>query len=290
MPSLEDLVQDLFHGKKEVYVPKSEVTEPLTGWKISKYNIPHKGSIGAMRLGRLHAHDMGDHFAVHLDMVDPDISPFGHLKVDSPFLLFVYSGFATVWMLMGQSLAGEFEGSAVSKWVLASRLMSGVFLIIIGVIIAIFPNFLALGTIVLLSIASIGFGAFTLAEGTIRRQEGIDPTKIVLGIVLIVVGVVGLMFRLLIGLALMLFLAFWNLSTGIFMIRHRKDGYSPFVGLISLAMGVASIVIGLALLFDPWSTLELIFSMVGVFIALFGITRLVGGLTILKKVQGAVMN
>lgn len=150
MPSLKDLVQDLYHGKKEVYVPKSEITEPLTEWKVSKYNMPHKGSKGAMRLGRLHAHDMGDHFAVHLDMVDPDLSPFGHLKVDSPFLLFVYTGFATVWMLMGQSLAGESEGTKVSKWVLTTRVVSGAFLILVGILIAIYPNFLALGTVVLL--------------------------------------------------------------------------------------------------------------------------------------------
>ena len=285
MPSLEDLVQDLYHGKKEVYVLKSEITEPLTGWKVSKYNMPHKGSQGAMRLGRLHAHDMGDHFAVHLDMVDPDLSPFGHLKVDSPFLLFVYTGFSTVWMLMGKSLAGESEGTRVSKWVLTTRVVSGAFLILVGILIAIYPNFLALGTVVLLCIASIGFGIFTFAEATIRHRDGVDPTKIALGIILIIVGVVGLMFRLLIGLALMLFLVIWNLSTGIFMIKHRNDGYSPFIGLISLALGVASIVIGLALLFDPWSTLELVFSMVGVLIILFGMTRVISGLTILKKVR-----
>lgn len=287
MPSLEDLVQDLYHGKKEVYVLKSAITEPLTGWKVSKYNMPHEGSKGAMRLGRLHAHDMGDHFAVHLDMVDPDLSPFGHLKVDSPFLLFVYMGFATIWMLMGQSLAGESEGTMVSKLVLTTRAVSGAFLVLIGILIAIYPNFLALGTIVLLCIAAIGLGIFTIAEATIRHRDSVDSTKIALGALLIIVGVVGLMFKLLIGLALMLFLALWNLSTGVFMIRHRKDGYSPFIGLISLALGVASIVIGLALLFDPWSTLELIFSMVGVLIMLFGMTRVIGGLTSLKKAMAS---
>lgn len=282
MPSLDDLVQDLYHGTKEVDVLKSEVTEPLDGWEVSKYNIPHKGSKGAMRKGRLHAHDMGDHFSVHLDMVDPDKSPFGHLKVDSPFLLFVYSGFATVGVMMQQSLAEETLITRVSRWALVARSVSGLFLVLIGLIIVLYPNFLALSTVILLSIAAIGFGAFTLVEGTLRRHDRFDPIKVVLGIVLIMVGALGLKYIFLFALALVLFLAFWNLSTGIFMLKHRKDGSSPFIGLVSLLVGAVSLVIGTTLLLAPRLALELIFSMVGMLVMLFGATRVVSGVTSFK--------
>jgi len=275
MPSLEELVQDLYHGKKEVDVPKSTITEPITNWKVSKYNIPHKGSKGAMRLGRLHAHDMGDHYSVHLDMVDPDTSPYGHLTVDAPFLFFIYSGFATIWQMFGQSLAEEGGYSRASGWSLALRILSGLFLVILGMIIAIYPDLLALGTVLLLSMASIGFGAFTLMEGLFKGQGGVDKVKIALGAVLIVVGGIGLAFRLMIALALVLFLAFWNLSTGIYMLRHRKDGSSPFMGHISIIVGAASLVLGALLIFNPWFAMDLIFSLVGVLIAFFGATRVI---------------
>lgn len=282
MPSLEELVQDLYHGKKEVYVPKSSITEPTTNWKVSKYNIPHKGSKGAMRLGRLHAHDMGDHYSVHLDMVDPDTSPFGHLTVDAPFLFFIYSGFSTIWQMLGQSLADVGGYLRVSILSLTLRLVSGFFLVILGTLIVLHPDFLALGTILLLCLASIGFGAFTIMEGIFRGQDGIDKVKVTLGAILVIVGVLGLAFRMMIALALLLFLAFWNLSTGIFMLRHRKDGSSPFMGYISLIMGAASLALGAFLLYDPWFTMEAIFSMVGVLIAFFGVTRIAGAVALIR--------
>ena len=278
MPSLEELVQDLYHGKKEVDVPKSSITEPITNWKVSKYNIPHKGSRGAMRLGRLHAHDMGDHYSVHLDMVDPDTSPYGHLIVDAPFLFFIYSGFATIWQMLGQSLADEGGYHRASGWSQALGMVSGLFLIALGIIITIYPDFLALGTVLLLSMASIGFGAFTLMEGLLKGMGKVDKVKVTLGAVLIVVGAFGLAFRLMIALALVLFLAFWNLSTGVYMLRHRKDGSSPFIGYISIILGAASLALGTLLIFNPWFALELIFSLVGVLIAFFGATRAVEAL------------
>ncbi|MCJ7517632.1 MAG: hypothetical protein MUO18_06695, partial [Methanomassiliicoccales archaeon] len=71
MPSIEDFVQDLSQDKNEVSVPKDKVTELSPGWYVSKYNLPHKGSKGSWRNGLMHAHDMGDHYSVHLDRVDP---------------------------------------------------------------------------------------------------------------------------------------------------------------------------------------------------------------------------
>lgn len=159
------------------------------------------------------------------------------------------------------------------------RILSGVFLVILGIIIAIFPDLLALGTVLLLSMASIGFGAFTLMEGLFKGQGGMDKVKVALGAALIVVGGIGLAFRLMIALALVLFLAFWNLSTGVYMLRHRKDGSSPFMGYISILVGLASLALGALLLFNPWFAMEIIFSLVGVLIAFFGVTRVIGAVT-----------
>ncbi|NLT36571.1 MAG: hypothetical protein GXX95_00220 [Methanomassiliicoccus sp.] len=280
MPSLEELVQDLYHGRKEIDVPKSSITEPITNWKISKYNIPHKGSKGAMRLGKLHAHDMGDHYSVHLDKVDPDTSPFGHLAVDAPFLFFIFTGFVTIWQMLEQSVAEESGYSRVSRLSLGFRILSGLFLVILGIILTINPNFLALGTFLLLSLAAIGFGAFTLMEGLFKGQDGVDKVKVALGAVLIIVGAVGLAFHLMIALVLVLFLAFWNLFTGIYMLRHRKDGSSPFKGHISIIMGLTSLALGILLLYHPWFAIEIIFSLVGVLIAFFGVIRIIGAFTI----------
>ena len=93
MPSIEDFVQDLSKDKKEIIVPKDKVTELSPGWYVSKYNLPHKGSKKSWRNGRLHAFDMGDHYAVHLDRIDPKDHSIAHMIEDAPFMLFIWEEF-----------------------------------------------------------------------------------------------------------------------------------------------------------------------------------------------------
>jgi hypothetical protein len=83
MGVIEEKARGLKPGE-EIYIQKSEVEEPLIGWNRAIVAIPHEGSKASYRKGRLHMHDMGDHYAVHVDRIDPKEDPVGHLKDDAP--------------------------------------------------------------------------------------------------------------------------------------------------------------------------------------------------------------
>lgn len=83
MGVIEERARNLKPGE-EIFIDKSEVEEPLVGWTKAIIAIPHDGSQASYRKGRLHMHDMGDHYAVHVDRIDPKKDPVGHLKDDAP--------------------------------------------------------------------------------------------------------------------------------------------------------------------------------------------------------------
>jgi hypothetical protein len=83
MGVIEDRAKNL-KPEEEIYIQKSEVREPLIGWTKAVIAIPHEGSRASYRKGRLHMHDMGDYYAVHVDRIDPKEDPVRHLKDDAP--------------------------------------------------------------------------------------------------------------------------------------------------------------------------------------------------------------
>jgi len=102
MGALEDLAKGLEPGK-EILIPKNWITEPLIGWSRSILSLPKKGSLGDFRKGRLHVHDMGDHYAMHKDRVDPWEDPWKHLASDAPKALLeaaVFIGVVTMWFFI----------------------------------------------------------------------------------------------------------------------------------------------------------------------------------------------
>jgi hypothetical protein len=83
MMRLEDFGWNLGPPPEEVRVEKYWVTEPLGGWYPS-VGIGKPGCVAHLRKGELHALDMGDHWLLHRDRVDPAKDPIGHLAQDAP--------------------------------------------------------------------------------------------------------------------------------------------------------------------------------------------------------------
>jgi hypothetical protein len=83
MGIIEEKAKNLKPGE-EIFIHKNEIKEPLIGWNKAIIAIPHEGSKASYRKGRLHMHDMGDYYAVHVDRIDPKEDPVGHLKDDAP--------------------------------------------------------------------------------------------------------------------------------------------------------------------------------------------------------------
>lgn len=80
---LEDFAWSLGPPPDEVQVEKWRVNEPLDGWYPS-VGIGKPGCVAHLRKGELHALDMGDHWLLHRDRVDPAKDPIGHLAQDAP--------------------------------------------------------------------------------------------------------------------------------------------------------------------------------------------------------------
>ncbi len=77
--------------------------EPSYGW-YSSVGIGKPGCIGHIRKGVYHALDMGDHWLIHKEYVDPAMNPLGHLVLDAPQFLW---GLGIGALLLGALLSRE---------------------------------------------------------------------------------------------------------------------------------------------------------------------------------------
>ena len=95
---LEDFGTSLRPPPDEIRVEKWRVDESVEGWYQS-LGISKEGCVGQLRRGRLHALDMGDHWLLHRDRVDPAVDPIGHLITDAPAVAVLF-GFVSLLALL----------------------------------------------------------------------------------------------------------------------------------------------------------------------------------------------
>ena len=275
MPSIEDFVQDLSKDKNEVSVPKDKVTELSPGWYVSKYNLPHKGSKGSWRNGLMHAHDMGDHYSVHLDWVDPKEHGIGHMIQDAPLMLFLWTGFRDASKSMKEE---KFESREVpdSKWM--PHVVIGLALLLIGIIIAV-DNALALNLIYFAAAtALLVFGAVFIWKGLGIKQKKMVWISILIGVITTIMAVVIYYYPSIASWVLLLALAVWTLGSGLFLIFGRGDKLLFDTGSIApIIMGIASLVLAIILVFNPDSGLDVVITLAGLMIAFMGLMQIAAG-------------
>jgi uncharacterized membrane protein HdeD (DUF308 family) len=283
MPSIEDFCNDLFQGKKSVDVPKGQVTEVSSGWYKSKYDLPHHGSQGSLRKGRLHAHDMGDHYSVHLDRVDPKLHGMEHLIVDAPLVFFIWNAFANVFALIKDSLKEGAEQSAdtknYSESKFAGRLIVGIGLVILGSLVVFDPAIGIVPTTYLITFVLMLLGATTIIEARKSKKGGVQKTNLILGVLALVAGFVAMLFIWLALVLLILFLAYYTLSTASYFLRHPGDVSAEFaVKYIPMVIGVLSLILGVLLLIESRLALDIIYTILGVLIIAFGGSRIISAI------------
>jgi uncharacterized membrane protein HdeD (DUF308 family) len=288
MPSIEDFTGPLFQGVREVMIPKDKVTSLSTGWYSSKYNIPHKGSKGAWRFGRLHAHDMGDHWAVHLDRIDPQTHSMGHLIADAPLLLFIWSGFLAAMVMakqeLDESLGMELTDESLQRDRYWPRLVGGFVMTFVGTIIIFDPDLEILTFVLLIPIVIVTAGVMVIFNG-FKDKDDLGWRWPISGALLVSVGTIGLLIDEIILIILLLFLIFWTISSGVYSLVIGKDhpiSRRDRAGLIST--GALSLGLGLFLLFDIDDALDMLLRLVGVLVVF------VGGMLILASLCIRVKN
>jgi hypothetical protein len=84
MMRLEDFANNLGPPPDEVRVEKVWVMDPVEDGWYQHIGIGKPGCAGHLRKGNLHALDMGDHWLLHCDRVDPVKDPLGHIVQDAP--------------------------------------------------------------------------------------------------------------------------------------------------------------------------------------------------------------
>lgn len=267
MPSIEDFTGPLYDGTKEVYISKDKVTEMSSGWYKSRYNLPHKGSSGAWRNGRLHAHDMGDHWAVHLDRVDPQTHSMGHLIADAPLLMFLWSGFLSSMLMAKEELESSIgldleEGRSFSKMD-RLRLFGGLTLVFLGTWVVIDPDLELYTIMLLIPLIIIALGGFLVFDAMAKRTEA-RLSHSAGGMALVGFGSIGLLLDELILVLLLLFLVFWTIASGIYLTLLREEKMDSMRDrLAPLVVGVLSLGFGIFMVLDIDSALYLLMRVIG---------------------------
>ncbi len=280
--SIEDFTGDLYKGKKEVFVPKEKVTELSPDWYVSKLNLPHKGSKGALRNGRLHAHDMGDYYAVHLDRRDPKDSSIGHLIEDAPLMLFLWTGFHAA-IFVAEDDAGR---RIIANRSLVPMILIGLGLLAIGFLITL-NQFIALGIIVIATL--IGFlvlGAVFIWHGVVQRAQRRVWPDIVIGLISISLSIVIIYYPKFALALLVLAMVIWTLGSAFFLIFGRGEKLLFDQGsLVPLLIGLISLGLGLLLIFSPYGGLSLLITLAGLLLAFMGSMQLISALLILRSAK-----
>lgn len=277
MPSIEDFTQDLYKDKREVFVPKDKVTELSPGWYVSKHNLPHLGSKGSLRNGRLHAHDMGDHYSVHLDRIDPKKHGIGHLVQDAPLMLFLWTGFKGASL----SVSKEYTDQVASDKGWLPQVVIGLALLIIGLLI-VTSIIMDLGLILSATIAALVIiGVVFIWKGLNYRRGETVWVNILIGMVAIAIAIIIFYHPTAAFIWLLFVLAFWTLASGIFLIFGRGDKLLFDEGsIVPIIMGIISLALAMLLIINPTMGVNLVIILVGVLVAFIGLMQFISGLII----------
>jgi uncharacterized membrane protein HdeD (DUF308 family) len=278
VPTLDDQVADLWTGTSKVSVPKSSVTGPLEGWKTSKYALPEPGSKGSMRKGRLHAHDHGDAWEVHLDHYDPDLNPLKHLIVDAPVLVFL-----SHFMIAAVKGAGEQLEAAAEEGLLlryrsrrnwGSRLALGAVLTFLSLFMLLEPS-ITLGVVEMaITLALFAFGAMTIYSAMAEGAENANGVRLALGLMLICFGILSFLFSDLVFALFLIFLALWMIITSYYLLRGRTKGVRGLEGTGTLVLGLVSLFIGFLTILDVNFGALFLLYFLAVIILAFGISQI----------------
>jgi len=91
-----------------IFVPKS--VRPIIDYKETCLGSK-KGATKQFRYGNLHIREYDDHYAVHLDKVNPKIDPLGHLLIDAPqYLIGVLSA-----LIVGERVGSSVYNHRITK-------------------------------------------------------------------------------------------------------------------------------------------------------------------------------
>ena len=278
MTRLDDFLEPLEKGVFEIVVEKSEVTEPLDeGWETSKINLPSPGTIASCRKGQYHVHETKTEWKVHKDRYDPKDHPFLHLVDDAPLVFMMAGTFNSLLFDTKSSLNKDpFELLEEHKIAWQLLLVTGVFLIILGAILALDPLRWFTGFIkYVVPMIIVGFALFLIWRGFSVQPIRIEsPKRMMLGIGVLLIGIAAFLINpLWIALMFVLVIALWAFSSAILSLKRTAKGRlaTPEGFYKRLGMGTFSLILAVAVLVMPAAVVSIIMYLLAAMAILIGI-------------------
>jgi uncharacterized membrane protein HdeD (DUF308 family) len=283
MTKLDDFLDPLFSGTREVEIPKSQVTEPLDElWKGSKINIPSPNMIASYRKGRLHIHEYGNEYRVHLDKYDPEKHPAMHLVDDAPLVLMIW-GTVTALSLQASATAQGKEDKRIKdlKGTYWLKVLLGGILLVGGVMLMLSPlHYAGIAFEKVLPVIIIGVGLLLMFRAFRQNENSNRGARMAIGAAIVILGFSSFYFWEYAAIIVLLILALWFIGSAVLSIRSSlgRTNVPRREFAAKLALGIASLILGVLIFFMPVKVVGLLFFLFGVIGALAGILLIVSGL------------
>ncbi len=283
MTKLDDFLGPLHQGVWEVVVSKSDVTEPLDeGWKKSEINVPSPEMIASYRKGQYHTHETKEEYKTHMDRYDPEKSPGLHLIDDAPLVLMLWGTMSSLFLTAKDTSEGKrMDRLAAMKMTWKIRMCMGVALLAVGAILIFNPlEFAKFAFSILMPLAVVGFGAFTLYNG-FHMDKGAELAKRdkIIGIIVIALGLAMFAIWEFFVLLILLVLAVWFFASAFVSLRRSLKGKAatPEGFWYRLIMAVLSLGLGILTLVAPESMVSILIIALGVLVIIIGCLFLLDG-------------
>ena len=287
MTRLDDFLDPLFSGTREVEVPKSQVSDPLEAeWKLSKINIPSPEMIASYRKGRLHVHEFETEYRVHLDKYDPEKHPTLHLIDDAPLVLMIWGTLSALSLEASATAKGKTDGRAAKlRGTYWTKIILGFLIASIGVMLMLSPlHFARVFVSVVLPLAVVGLGLFLVYQALLHRKEGKSVMRTVIGIVIVILGLSMFYYYEFVALIILLVLAAWFLGSAALSIKSAlaQGGLSHEGVIPKLVFGLLSLILGITIFFVPNAVVSVLFFLFGAIGLVAGILLILSGIALRK--------
>ena len=276
-------------------MPKGSFTEPLdSGWVKSPINVPSPGTLASYRKGQYHAHEQQTEWHVHLDNYDPKVHPYLHLVDDAPLLLMIGDTVVTLIAGTRKKTGNEKEILEDQKRSWKEQVLIGILLMLVGVFIISNPLLTFKGIMQLLvPLAIVGLGIITSWHGIESSPLRVLPGGLLYrGIGIIIAGIIA--FYLPLGLWVVVILgilALWMFASAVILLARARKGRAAIPeGFTSrLVIAILSFVLGVFILLDPKSMLQVLLVIVGAIASLLGLMLLVNGIRLRKQDENYII-
>jgi len=295
--ALDEFLDPLHRGIREVVVPKEAVTEPLgTAWKVSPLNLPTPGVIASYRKGRYHAHETGTEWHVHLDRYDPERHPILHLIDDAP-LVFLIGGTLHTLLIDARTALRRTTEEVLDERGTGWNMMVviGAVLMLAGVIILLDPVTILFQLVALgLRLVIMGLGLYIIGEAVqIRPFRITGYGRMVLGLAVLILGLESffLPFEWL-PAAVVVVLGGWAFASAfVSLVRSFLRRRAVPEGLFKrVAIGGISLLFAVLIFAAPDVILTLLSCVLAVIAFLSGLSLLVNGLWLRKRTKDLTAN